>query len=285
LNSEKPLEPQDSQSHFSASESLENQGHQEPEIEIGDKCPSLAFEQINEVTWKLTDARGTNAWDGYRGGYRTTRAVAWLMGIGGGRWVVRYRGKASRPMRLAKAKAYAIEMVKRIRPGKVITDPIRNLHRLHLKFAEPMLSIAEIWSIETANYPPLTMPPISAPDNKFQGDPLEYYEDGFPKLTDGLRRMVPHMTNSIELRDGQPDGIGNKSNLNDWADYAKRNSYHADKSQLRHDIGTERANADYAANDVEDWRQPQRKSEGRGWAEPVNPAAKVYGGKGGSKRD
>ena len=36
------------------------------------------------------------------------------MGVGGGRWVARYRGKASRPMRLAKAKGYAIEMVKGI---------------------------------------------------------------------------------------------------------------------------------------------------------------------------
>jgi hypothetical protein len=84
LDSEKTLETQDTESHFSAPETLENQGLQEPEIEIGDKCHSLAFEQSNEVTWKLTDGRGTNAWDGYRGGYRTTRAVAWLMGLDDG---------------------------------------------------------------------------------------------------------------------------------------------------------------------------------------------------------
>ena len=155
MNSEKPLEPQDSQSHFSASESLENQGLQEPEIEIGDKCPSLAFEQINEVTWKLTDGRGSNAWDGYRGGYRTTRAVAWLMGVGGGRWVVRYRDKASRPMKLPKAKTYALEMVKGIRPGRMVADPIGRLLRLHLDVLEPMPEMAEIWAIETADYPPL----------------------------------------------------------------------------------------------------------------------------------
>jgi len=36
-----------------------------------------------------------------------------------------------------------------------------------------------------------------------------------------------------------------------------------------------------------DWRQTQRKEEGRGWVEPINVAAKpnVYTGKGGSKRD
>ena len=145
MNSEKPLEPQHSESHFSASETLENQGLQEREIEISGKDRTLTFERVNEVTWKLTDGKGSLAWSGDRSGsYRTTRAVAWLIGIGGGKWVACYRGKASRPMRLAKAKAYAIEMVKGIRPGKVITDPIRNLHRLHLKFAEPMPSIAEI---------------------------------------------------------------------------------------------------------------------------------------------
>src|SRR5262245_19569107 len=142
---------------------------------------------MNEVTWKLTDGRGTNAWDGCRGGYRTTRAVAWLTGVGSGLWVARYRGKASRPMRLAKAKAYAIEMVKGIRPGKVVSDPIRNLHCLHLKFAEP--SIAEIWAIETSDYPPLTMPRtvwvIEAPSADC---PLEYYPDDYPKLPDCLRR-------------------------------------------------------------------------------------------------
>src|SRR5262245_5531478 len=136
---------------------------------------------MNEVTWKLTDGRGTNAWDGCRGGYRTTRAVAWLTGVGSGLWVARYRGKASRPMRLAKAKAYAIEMVKGIRPGKVITDPIRNLHHLHLKFAEPLPSIAEVWAIETANYPPLTTPTIKT-EAVFPDYFLEYDESGFPEI-------------------------------------------------------------------------------------------------------
>ena len=105
LNAEKPLEAEDGQAVFPASETVENQGLQEPESGLIGKRQSLAFEQINEVTWKLTDGRGSNAWGGNRGGgYRTTRPVAWLMGVGGGRWVVRYCGNASRPMRLAKAK-------------------------------------------------------------------------------------------------------------------------------------------------------------------------------------
>jgi hypothetical protein len=119
---------------FSASESLENQGLQEPEIGQGTKGRTLTFEQVNEVTWKVTDGRGSIAWSGDRsGGYRTTRAVAWLMGVGNGQWIVRYRNRASKPMRLPKAKAYALEMVRGVWAGRVLTDPIKNLHQETLK--------------------------------------------------------------------------------------------------------------------------------------------------------
>ena len=87
-----------------------------------------------------------------------------------------------------------------------------------------------------------------------------------------------------KLRDGQPDGIGNKSNLKAWSDYAKGNSYMPDRAQLRHDIGTEVANADYRRGDDKDWKQPQRNdSESRYWSDPVNKAAmpNTYTGKGG----
>src|SRR5262245_46051813 len=104
---------QSTDAEHSASESLENQGVQEPEIGEGNKGRNFTFEPVNEVTWKLTDGRGSIAWSGDRsGGYRTSRAVAWLTGIGGGLWVVRYRNKASKPMRLPKAKTYALEMVR-----------------------------------------------------------------------------------------------------------------------------------------------------------------------------
>jgi hypothetical protein len=90
----------DSQGRKPASESLENQGPQEPEIEISSKGRDLRFEEVNEVTWKLTDGKGINAWKGDRSGsYRATRAIGWLMDVGNGQWVVRYRNKASRPGR------------------------------------------------------------------------------------------------------------------------------------------------------------------------------------------
>jgi len=110
----------DSECQNPASESLENQGVQEPKTDLGGK---LRFEQINEVTLKLTDGSGVNAWDGYRRGYRTTRAVAGLMGIGNGKWIARYKNRWSKPLSLNKAKTYLMEMVRGIRLGHVPADP------------------------------------------------------------------------------------------------------------------------------------------------------------------
>jgi hypothetical protein len=44
-----------------------------------------AWEKVNEVTWKLastTESANTPASHGQWGGYRTPKALAWLMGIG-----------------------------------------------------------------------------------------------------------------------------------------------------------------------------------------------------------
>jgi hypothetical protein len=98
----------------------------------------LHFEQVNEVTFKLTDGKGSlvPSRHGHWSGHQTTRAVAWLMGIGNGRWIVRYRNKASKPLKLPAAKKYALEMVGGIRPGRVVADPISDLNRMQVVLAE-----------------------------------------------------------------------------------------------------------------------------------------------------
>ena len=90
------------------------------------------------MTWKLSDGRGSlvPASHGQWAGHHTTRAVAWLMGTGNGRWIVRYRNKASKPMKLPAARKYALEMVRGIRPGRVVTDPIGDLNRMQAVLAE-----------------------------------------------------------------------------------------------------------------------------------------------------
>jgi hypothetical protein len=59
-------------------------------------------------------------------------------------------------MRQRAARQYVVEMIKGIRPGKSLADPIRHLHKLQVDLAEPMPTLAEVRAIETANYPPLT---------------------------------------------------------------------------------------------------------------------------------
>ena len=63
--------------------------------------------------------------------------------------------------------------------------------------------------------------------------------------------------------DTKISGIANKSNNAEWSAISKKNSYHADKGQLRHDLGGEGAAKDYKSGDQP---TPVRKFEGQGWA-------------------
>ena len=79
------------------------------------------------------------------------------------------------------------------------------------------------------------------------------------------------------LRDRQPDGIGCKSNLKDWSDRAKRNSFDqkASKAQSRHDLSADGCKADYKGDwSDKDWQVPQRNDlKARYWSDPINKAA------------
>ena len=76
----------------------------------------------------------------------------------------------------------------------------------------------------------------------------------------------------MKVKSWPSTGIANKSNLKDWAEYAKGNSDHPK--------GQKDAKPDPGLGDK--WEQPQRKEEGRGWAKAK---ADTYTGPGGSKRD
>jgi hypothetical protein len=109
----------------------------------------------------------------------STQCLSTSFVVGRGLWVVRYCDKSSKPMKLPKARTYALEMVKGIRPGKVIADPIGRLHRLHLDAHEPMPEMAQVWATETADYPPLYSRPSRLSESPKGGNyPLEFYPDG-----------------------------------------------------------------------------------------------------------
>ena len=76
----------------------------------------LCFEQVNEITWKLTNGEMTNvqACDGFWGGYRTTKAIAWVIDVGVSKpaWLARFKDQCCGPMTLKEAKAAALAMAK-----------------------------------------------------------------------------------------------------------------------------------------------------------------------------
>jgi hypothetical protein len=182
-----------------ASEPLENQGLLEPKSDLPKAVPF--WEQVNEVTWKLTDGTGTNTPASYGkwAPFRTTKALAWLEGIGKGLWVARYRKTASKPMKLSAAKRYALDMVKGVCTGVKPVDPIADLNRAAvptndwLPDIEPDL-IAYIRHVETGFPLPSTVPTESGPA-ALQGDdyPLTYDADGDVELPACLDRRKPKL--------------------------------------------------------------------------------------------
>ena len=94
----------------------------------------LEFEPISEITWKLANGEMTNvpASHGQWGGYRTSKAIAWVIDVGVSRpaWLARYRDQCCGPLPLIEAKAAALAMAKGASGDYTIPDPIRNLNGL-----------------------------------------------------------------------------------------------------------------------------------------------------------
>jgi hypothetical protein len=59
-------------------------------------------------------------------------------------------------------------------------------------------------------------------------------------------------------------GFPTSNNLDKWASYSKQNSYHPDRQQLRHDIGTEGAGRDLAQGSPDVPRQKDT-TQTKGW--------------------
>jgi hypothetical protein len=92
----------------------------------------LVFERVNEVTWKLTNGEMTNvpASHGYWAGYRTTKAVAWVIEVAAGKWLARCGDRAAGPSSLKLAKDDALAMAKGAHGDYLIQRPIEHLNGL-----------------------------------------------------------------------------------------------------------------------------------------------------------
>jgi hypothetical protein len=98
----------------------------------------LHFERVNEVTFKLTDGEVTNvpASHGQWGGYRTTKAVAWVINIAPGQWLARCRNKVCGPSAFNEAKAKALAMARGAPGDYFIENPIDHLNCLQARFED-----------------------------------------------------------------------------------------------------------------------------------------------------
>jgi hypothetical protein len=98
----------------------------------------LRFERVNEVTFKLTDGQFINvpASHGQWGGYRTTKAVAWVINIGPGQWLARCRDEASGPSSFNEAKANALLMARGRCGDFFIANQIDHLNGLQARLLD-----------------------------------------------------------------------------------------------------------------------------------------------------
>jgi hypothetical protein len=93
------------------------------------------FERVNEVTFKLIDGEATNvpASHGQWGGYRTTRAVAWVINIAPRQGPARCRDEASGPSTFSEAKANALATARGAYGDYFIENPIDHLNGLQAR--------------------------------------------------------------------------------------------------------------------------------------------------------
>jgi hypothetical protein len=96
------------------------------------KNQPLRCERVNEVTYKITNGEMTNvpASHGQWGGYRTTKAVAWVMGLGHGLWQARCNDQSCGPTTFTKARSDACAMAAGRAGEWIILDPIAELNGL-----------------------------------------------------------------------------------------------------------------------------------------------------------
>jgi hypothetical protein len=104
---------------------------------ISGKLP-LLFERVNEVSWKLTSGELTNvpASHGQWGGYRTTKAVAWVICVAPGEWLARCGDQVCGPVSLANAKRHALALAKGVPGDYFITNPIAHLNGLQARLSD-----------------------------------------------------------------------------------------------------------------------------------------------------
>lgn len=117
----------------SASQAADLRGEFKPEIPS--RKTNLCFERVNEITWKFTNGEQTHvpACHGKWFGYRTTKAIAWVINVGPHAWLARCGDQSCGPSSFSEAKANATAMAKGAPGDYIVENPIRHLDGLQAR--------------------------------------------------------------------------------------------------------------------------------------------------------
>jgi hypothetical protein len=128
---DRPVKPK------SASEVHEVAHEFKPE-NLSPKSYPLRCERINDCTFKITNGDLTNvpASHGQWGGYRTTKAVSWIIKIGSDAWLARCGDRVCGPSSFSKAKANAVAMAKGTHGDYQLRNPISHLNGLQARLLD-----------------------------------------------------------------------------------------------------------------------------------------------------
>ena len=117
-------------------------------------------------------------------GYRTTKALAWVINLGYGQWIARCGNDVCNPTNLAEAKRQALAMAVGGIGDYRVSDPIEESQQLSAIMES---RYAEEFQVSTPKLAVVERSPAYVHDVQ-----LEYYEDGYPKLPACLdRRLKP----------------------------------------------------------------------------------------------
>ena len=144
----------------------------------------LKLELVNAATWKVVDPNiktDVPAKLGHWGGYRTTKALAWVIDLGYGQWIARCRNEVCNPTNLAEAKRQALAMAVGGIGDYQVSDPIKEYQELSAIIEARYAPEFKVVEVPTA---------LSGESKSLQGDdyPLTYDADGYPELPACLDR-------------------------------------------------------------------------------------------------
>ena len=98
----------------------------------------LHCERINDCTFKITNGELTNtpASHGQWGGYRTTKALAWIIKLESDAWVARCGNQICNPTSFNEAKSQALAMARGALGEYFVERPIRELNGLQARLVD-----------------------------------------------------------------------------------------------------------------------------------------------------